>query len=56
MKKFLFFIVFFLITAGMVFSQSDNDMEWGGLLRFRPLATAQSIIFRRFEIVADVVP
>ena len=56
MKKFFFFIVFFVIAAGMVFSQSDNDMEWGGLARFRPLATAQSIIFRRFEIVADVVP
>jgi hypothetical protein len=40
----------------MIFSQSGDDWNWGGLIRFRPLATVFSLALGGFEIVADWVP
>ena len=54
-KVFLCFLLFFMII-GIGFSQSTNDWNWGGLLRFRPLATVFSLTIGGFEIAADWVP
>jgi len=54
-KVFLCFLLFFMII-GIGFSQNTDDWNWGGLVRFRPLATVFSLVEGGFEIAADWVP
>jgi len=56
MKRVFFCIVIVIMVAGVGFSQSVDDWNWGGLVRFRPLATIVGLAVGGFEIVADWVP
>jgi len=56
MKRVFLCIVILIMVAGVGFSQNTDDWNWGGLVRFRPLATIFGLAVGGFEIVADWVP
>jgi len=56
MKKVFLCFLLFSLAIGISFSQSSDDWNWGGLVRFRPLATGLSLAMGGLEIVADWVP
>ncbi|MCL2879395.1 MAG: hypothetical protein FWF29_04040 [Treponema sp.] len=56
MKKLLFCIIILTMATGIAFSQGNNQWKWGGLVRFRPLATIIGLAVGGFEVVADWVP
>ena len=56
MKRIFLCIVILIMVAGVGFSQNTDDWNWGGLVRFRPLATIVGLALGGLEIVVDWVP
>jgi len=56
MKKVIFVFIIFFTVSSMAFSQNNNEWRWGGLIRFRPMATIFGLALGGFEICADWVP
>jgi hypothetical protein len=56
MKKLIVCILLFAAISGIAFSQNSNDWNWGGTVRFRPMATVMGLLVGASEVVVDWVP
>ena len=56
MKKLIVCVIMFLIVFGYTFSENIDEWNWGGLVRFRPLATVFGLATGGIEIVATWIP
>jgi len=56
MKKIIVCFILFFMVFGIAFSENTDEWNWGGLVRFRPLATVLPLLLGGFEIVACWTP
>ena len=56
MKKIIICLILFFMVFGFAFSESTDEWNWGGLVRFRPLSTVLTLTLGGFNIVGCWIP